>query len=190
MSRTLLSIQADFTNAVDWIVSILFLISCLSSLFSKFLRTAPGVLNTIDITFTFMFHCFSFQFSGKILVIIHFFSPVSFSLYCLLERQNLLANQNYSQSSDNPFVPRSPREYHGFHFLGPILVCVYTIDQHCQISVFCTNPSRGCPRGVMVKAMDCGIAVSEFVLQSRYYVHFRVNTLGKGMNPLILPAMG
>ena len=49
---------------------------------------------------------------------------------------------------------------------------------------------RGCPRGVMLKAMDCGIVVSEFVLQSRYYVHFQTNTLGKGMNPLILPAMG
>ena len=48
----------------------------------------------------------------------------------------------------------------------------------------------GCPRGVMVKAMDSGIVVREFVLQSRYYVHFRANTLGKGMNPLILPAMG
>ena len=42
----------------------------------------------------------------------------------------------------------------------------------------------------MVTAMDCGIVVCEFVLQSRYYVHFRANTLGKGMNPLILPAMG
>ena len=41
---------------------------------------------------------------------------------------------------------------------------------------------RGCPCGVMVKAMDCGIIVCEFVLQSRYYVHIRVNTLGKGMN--------
>ena len=46
---------------------------------------------------------------------------------------------------------------------------------------------RRCPRGVMVKAMNCGIVVREFVLQSRYYVHFRANTLGKGMNPLILP---
>ena len=36
----------------------------------------------------------------------------------------------------------------------------------------------------MVKARDCGIVVREFVLQSRYYVHFRANTLGKGMNPL------
>ena len=49
---------------------------------------------------------------------------------------------------------------------------------------------EGCPRGVMVKAMDGGIVVREFVLQSDYYVHFRANTLGKGMNPLILPAMG
>ena len=49
---------------------------------------------------------------------------------------------------------------------------------------------EGCPRGVMVKAMDCGIVVRKFVLQSRYYVHFWANTLGKGMNPFILPAMG
>ena len=48
----------------------------------------------------------------------------------------------------------------------------------------------GCPRAVMVKAMDCGIVVSEFVLQLRYYVHFQANTLGKYMKPLILPAMG
>ena len=42
----------------------------------------------------------------------------------------------------------------------------------------------------MVKTMNCGIVVSDFELQSRYYVHFRTNTLGKGMNSLILPAMG
>ena len=48
----------------------------------------------------------------------------------------------------------------------------------------CTNP-----RGVMVKAIDCGIVVREFVLQSHYYVYFLANTLGKGTNPLILPAM-
>ena len=52
------------------------------------------------------------------------------------------------------------------------------------------NLSGGCPRGVMVKAMDCGIVVCEFVLQLRYYVHFQANTVGKGMNPLIFPAMG
>ena len=46
------------------------------------------------------------------------------------------------------------------------------------------------PCGVMVTAMESGILVSEFVVQSRYYVHFRANTLGKVMNPLILPDMG
>ena len=43
---------------------------------------------------------------------------------------------------------------------------------------------------VMVKALDRGIVVREFELQSHNYVHFRINTLGKGMNPLILPSMG
>ena len=42
----------------------------------------------------------------------------------------------------------------------------------------------------MVKAMDCGILVTEFELHLRYNVHFRTNTLGKGMIPIILPAMG
>ena len=48
----------------------------------------------------------------------------------------------------------------------------------------------GRPRGVMVKSLDYGIIVSEFELQLHYYVHFWTNTLGKGMNPLTLPAMG
>ena len=57
-------------------------------------------------------------------------------------------------------------------------------------NVLITNFTWGCPRGVMVKAMDCEIVESEFVLQSCYYIHFQANTLGKGINPLILPAMG
>ena len=48
---------------------------------------------------------------------------------------------------------------------------------------------NGCPRDVMVKAMDSRIIVSEFELQLRYYIHFQTNTLGKGMNSLILPVM-
>ena len=42
----------------------------------------------------------------------------------------------------------------------------------------------------MVKSLDSRIVVREFELQSRYYIHFRTNILGKGMNPFILPAMG
>ena len=62
---------------------------------------------------------------------------------------------------------------------------------YTQIGQKIQEQAGGCPRGVMVKAMDSGIVESEFVLQSRYYINFRTNTLRKeGMNPLILPAMG
>ena len=63
-----------------------------------------------------------------------------------------------------------------------------------DLSILSLNPSLfrggGCLRGVMVKAMNCGIVVREFVLQLRYYIHFWANTLGKGRSPLILLAMG
>ena len=45
-----------------------------------------------------------------------------------------------------------------------------------------TQKSGGGPRGVIVKSMASGI-VSEFELQPRFNVHFRTNTLWKGMNP-------
>ena len=64
------------------------------------------------------------------------------------------------------------------------------MEMLCYQFIFWHLPYWGCPHGVMVKAMDCGIVVSKFVLQQRYYVHFQANTLGKGMNPLILLAMG
>ena len=43
------------------------------------------------------------------------------------------------------------------------------------------------PRGFVTTMMDYDIIVSEFELQSHYYVHFRTNTLGKEMNILIPP---
>ena len=60
-----------------------------------------------------------------------------------------------------------------------------------SVSSLSKNYLRRCPpRGVKVKVMDCGIVVSEFVLQSRYYVHFRANNLGKSMNPPYPPSYG
>ena len=44
-----------------------------------------------------------------------------------------------------------------------------------------------CPHRVMVKSLDRGIVVSEFELQSRYYVHFRTNInypLSYGLNSI------
>ena len=36
-------------------------------------------------------------------------------------------------------------------------------------------------RGVVAKVQNCNIVVSEFEIQSRYYVHFRTNTLKKNV---------
>ena len=59
-----------------------------------------------------------------------------------------------------------------------------------QIRSCFTWPLLECPRGVMVKTMNNRIVISDFWLQSPYYVHFRTNTLRKGMSILILPTMG
>ena len=78
-----------------------------------------------------------------------------------------------------------PKALKVFKRTTSIIATFNTLKRKSEYQIF-----RGCPRGVIVKAMDCGIVVREFVLQSRYYVHFRANTLGKGMNPFILSAMG
>ena len=38
---------------------------------------------------------------------------------------------------------------------------------------------------VVAKVLDCDIVVSEFELQSCYYVNFPINTLRKGMNSFV-----
>ena len=49
---------------------------------------------------------------------------------------------------------------------------------------------RVSPLGVVANVLDCNIGVSKFELHSYYDVHFRTNTLGKGMNSLILSICG
>ena len=44
---------------------------------------------------------------------------------------------------------------------------------------------KGSSRFVVANVLDCDIVVSEFKLELRYYVHFRTNIPGKGMNPFI-----
>ena len=69
-----------------------------------------------------------------------------------------------------------------FFFLLKKFFFSLTLFRVCGEKGVLTLHQRGCPRGVMVKAMDCGIVVCEFVFVC--YVHFRANTLEKGMNPL------
>ena len=119
------------------------------------------------------------QFFSYFLVFFLFFVLFFF----ILTRSFLLAG-----IKGNPSVSQNPKEFYSSHSLG--VWSKLKLLHNSLLTTFYTY-SWGCPRGVMVKAMNCGIVVREFVLQSRYYVHFRANTLGKGMNPLILPpAMG
>ena len=47
------------------------------------------------------------------------------------------------------------------------------------------------PRCIMVKMLECGSEVSEFEIQSCYYVHFQLISLEKDIEPFYLPqAMG
>ena len=71
-----------------------------------------------------------------------------------------------------------------------IYIHIYIYNQKTTILYEFPSSRGGCPRGIMIKVLDWGIVVSEFELKSRYYVHFWTNTLRKGINPLILPAMG
>ena len=141
-----------------------------------------------------------------------FYLPLSTHSLCLLwDLSSLLHFRSRGISRPQAlcagFVPKlkkrfSDRRQHKRKCMLPIVlqsigqidlfrIYLYSIALCIQKSLRNNNRKcRGCPRGVIVKAMDCGIVVREFILQSRYYVHFRANTLGKGMNPFILPAMG
>ena len=43
---------------------------------------------------------------------------------------------------------------------------------------------------VVATVLDFDVVEGRFELQSRYYVHFLINTFAKGMKPLIFPTMG
>ena len=45
------------------------------------------------------------------------------------------------------------------------------------------------PRGEVANVLSCDMAVSEFQLYSRHYVHIRIKTLEKGINPFITRAI-
>ena len=46
--------------------------------------------------------------------------------------------------------------------------------------------SKGSTRSVVANLLDCDIVENEFELQSRFDIHVRTNTLGKGLNALVL----
>ena len=78
-----------------------------------------------------------------------------------------------------------------FIIFGCRIIPVYRLHyQATQPHGYCPNSAMTPLRNVII-FWDIGTAVvSEFKLQSCYYVYFWTNTFGKGLNPLVLQAMG
>ena len=55
--------------------------------------------------------------------------------------------------------------------------------------IYCIKLYNRDPHGVAANVLDCAVVVSEFEPQSCYYDYFRTNTLWRGINSLMLPAM-
>ena len=69
-----------------------------------------------------------------------------------------------------------------FHFIFTLLSSRKAKSTRQQVHLFIVNqPYVYC--GVMIKALDNGIVVSELQLKSRNYVLFQTSTLWKSMNP-------
>ena len=70
--------------------------------------------------------------------------------------------------------PRCQKVKHKWYDTGQCIALNIHVDSRFLDQSIAT---MGCPRGIMVKVMDCGIVISEFELHSRYY--FLTNTSGK-----------
>ena len=71
--------------------------------------------------------------------------------------------------------------YHARRLL--IYLYLYTISTPNHTVILIKFSDDSLDQQLMANELVCDIVVSEFELQSRYYVHFRTNILGEGMSP-------
>ena len=160
VSRTLLSILADLSKVVVWIVSnrpLIYKSSCPFKNPSVIVPRAP-ITSSIIVTFTFhsffsslarswylSFFSLSFNFSlwsagtekSTILQILFFFFFFFFWLLQVLAVWMRLGD---------PVICQNPIGVWGSHSPGPILGCANTICSYGQIQISCTFPSESpCP---------------------------------------------
>ena len=139
VSKTLLSILADFNNTIVWIISSRLLIFKSSSPCISPLLIVPRALITISITVTFMFQSF-FSSLARFRYLSHFSLPFNFILWsagtskstiwqvlffcccCWLSLGLVLWSR-----LDNPAVSQNPSEVCTSHSSGQMLSCAYTI---------------------------------------------------------------
>ena len=68
--------------------------------------------------------------------------------------------------------------------IAPVRRQFWVVQLSCRKSIIIYSPylREEFTRGVMVKVLDCNPEVSEFELQSFYYVNFRIYAVEKGKN--------
>ena len=141
VSRTLLSILADLSNAVAWVLPTHPLISNTSRPCTNPLMIVPSTSVIVGITVIFMSHsCCFFQFPCKNLGSYLSFCFPSVLPYGHMEQLNQLMNRFllFWLSQDlvvwpilgDPFVSQNLKELSASYFVGRILGCAYTICSH------------------------------------------------------------
>ena len=157
VSRTLLSILADLTNAVVWMVSTRPLISKSSSPFTNPLVNVLRVPIIIGITVPFMFHSF-FPFPCKIRVLIFLFA--FFQFYSVVSREN-----EVHISTSSLFLSLF---FFLFFFFCFVLLIITRSGRLAEIRwSVCISKSQGSLR-VSFSWTDYGLCVYHFV---KYYYH-------------------
>ena len=147
VSRTLLSILADLSNAVVWMVSTGPVIFKPSGSCTSPLVAVPRAPITIGIV-TFMFHSF-FNCQARSRYLSFFSHSFNFTLWSAGTAKSAILQvlfffvDHYKiwPRFGDPFVCQNPRGVCASHSLGQILSCAYTICLYGQTSTSCTIPS-------------------------------------------------
>ena len=112
----------------------------------------------------------------------------------LLYRKDIFLNDWLLQWIDEEIKDYNDTSIFGFsHGSGKkkrIYICVCVCVCVCVRVIKVTIRRRRYPCGIMVKALDCGIVVSEFELQSCYYVHFLCKYPWERYEPPYPPSYG
>ena len=104
--------------------------------------------STIGITATILFHCFFFQSSCKVLVLIILFAFVKFPTVVSWNGKihypagSLFLMLTITRSQDDPFVFKKKHRIFCVSILGRILGWAYIIYSYVQISISCTITSE------------------------------------------------